>query len=233
LPRQLARLSPSCPQRKKTARELFPASTIGYLEIPQPRHVLATVLDHPLTSLVQQSPDYQKALATPEYEKFLEGVGLVEDKLGMKWRPAAESLTDGGLYFGFDLPTQGVAMLAQATDEKLAEKARDSATNRKTHPNENFAREVMELFCLGVGRYTEKDIQQLARCFTGWEIQHGEFKFNQFQHDYGMKTVLGKSGAFDGDEGLKVILEQPATAEFLCAKLVRFFVSHPGQSLDV
>ena len=54
----------------------------------------------------------------------------------------------------------------------------DSATNRKVHPNENFAREVMELFCLGVGNYTEQDIQELARCFTGWEIQHGEFKFN-------------------------------------------------------
>jgi uncharacterized protein (DUF1800 family) len=77
----------------------------------------------------------------------------------------------------------------------------DSATNRKTHANENFAREVMELFCLGVGNYTEKDIQELARCFTGWEIQHGEFKFNQYQHDYGSKTMFGRSGKWDGDEG--------------------------------
>jgi len=101
----------------------------------------------------------------------------------------------------------------------------DSATNRKVHPNENFAREVMELFCLGLGHYTERDIQQLARCFTGWEIQHEAFKFNQYQHDYGSKTVLGKTGNFDGDEGLAIILEQPATAEFLARKLVRFFVS--------
>ena len=70
----------------------------------------------------------------------------------------------------------------------------DSATNRKMHPNENFAREVMELFCLGVGNYSEKDIQQLARCFTGWEIQYGKFKFNPYQHDYGNKTVLGQVG---------------------------------------
>ena len=101
----------------------------------------------------------------------------------------------------------------------------DSATNRKVHPNENFSREVMELFCLGVGNYSEQDIQQLARCFTGWEIQHGEFKFNSYQHDYGNKNVLGKSGPFDGNEGLEIILQQPATAQFICAKLVQFFVA--------
>jgi uncharacterized protein (DUF1800 family) len=101
----------------------------------------------------------------------------------------------------------------------------DSATNRKIHPNENFSREVMELFCLGVGNYSEQDIQQLARCFTGWEIQHGEFKFNTYQHDYGNKTVLGKNAPFDGDEGLEIILQQPAAAEFICGKLVQFFVA--------
>lgn len=101
----------------------------------------------------------------------------------------------------------------------------DSATNRKNHPNENFAREVMELFCLGLGNYTEKDIQELARCFTGWEIQYREFKFHSFQHDYGSKTVLGKSGNFDGDDGLSIILDQPATAEFICEKLIRYFVT--------
>ena len=101
----------------------------------------------------------------------------------------------------------------------------DSATNRKNHPNENFAREVMELFCLGIGRYSERDIRELARCFTGWEILHGKFTFNTYQHDYGTKSLLGQSGPFDGDDGLRVILEQPACAEFLCGKLVRYFVT--------
>ena len=101
----------------------------------------------------------------------------------------------------------------------------DSATNRKIHPNENFAREVMELFALGVGNYSEQDIQQLARCFTGWEIQYGTFKFNSYQHDYGNKTVLGKSGPMDGDDGIRVILDQPATPEFICTKLLRYFVT--------
>lgn len=101
----------------------------------------------------------------------------------------------------------------------------DSATNRKTHPNENFAREVMELFVLGIGNYTEKDIQELARCFTGWEIQYGEFKFNRYQHDYGSKTVVGKTGNFDGGDSVKVLLEQPAAARFLCGKLATYFIA--------
>ena len=71
--------------------------------------------------------------------------------------------------------------------------------NRKDHPNENFAREVMELFTLGRGNYTENDIKEAARAFTGWTANlKGEFIFRRFQHDYGTKTVLGKTGNFDG-----------------------------------
>jgi len=101
----------------------------------------------------------------------------------------------------------------------------DSATNRKTRPNENFAREVLELFCLGPGNYTERDIQQLARCYTGWEIQNNAFKFSSYQHDTGSKEIFGRSGNFDGDSALPIILAQPAAARFLCTKLVRFFVA--------
>ena len=82
----------------------------------------------------------------------------------------------------------------------------DSATNRKAHPNENYARELMELFCLGEGNYSEKDVQELARCFTGWEIKLGKFRFNRFQHDSGSKTVLGKSGTFDDGASIDWIL---------------------------
>jgi uncharacterized protein (DUF1800 family) len=108
----------------------------------------------------------------------------------------------------------------------------DSATNRKTHPNENFAREVMELFCLGVGNYTEGDIQQLARCFTGWEIQYKEFKFHSYQHDFGAKTLFGRSVNFDGDDAIRVILEQPAAADFLARKLLRYFVADEAEWSD-
>lgn len=100
----------------------------------------------------------------------------------------------------------------------------DSATNRKTHPNENYARELMELFCLGLGNYTEKDIQQVARCFTGWEVRRGSFVFNAYEHDVGVKSFLGSSGQFDGDDAAKVVLAQPAAARFIVSKLLRFYV---------
>lgn len=105
----------------------------------------------------------------------------------------------------------------------------DSVTNKKSHPNENYAREVMELFCLGLGNYSERDVQELARCFTGWEIQRGEFKFNRFQHDFGQKKMLGASGDFDGTDGIKVILAQQAAPQFLCTKLVRYFVTDEAE----
>ncbi len=100
----------------------------------------------------------------------------------------------------------------------------DSVTNRKNHPNENFAREIMELFCLGEGNYTEKDIRELAKCFTGWEIKQRRYRFNKYQHDYGTKTIFGKSGEFTGDDGVDIVLEQPSGPEFIVSKLIRFFL---------
>lgn len=100
----------------------------------------------------------------------------------------------------------------------------DSATNRKAHPNENFARELMELFCLGEGNYSEKDIQELARCFTGWEIRGGSFRFNRFQHDTGTKSVLGHSGPMPEGESIDVVLDQSAAPQFIVRKLIRYFM---------
>lgn len=100
----------------------------------------------------------------------------------------------------------------------------DSATNRKAHPNENFAREIMELFCLGEGNYTERDIQELARCFTGWEVRRSDFRFNRYQHDTGEKTFLGETGEFGGEDGVRVVLKQKALPRFIVGKLIRFFV---------
>jgi uncharacterized protein (DUF1800 family) len=98
--------------------------------------------------------------------------------------------------------------------------------NRKDHPNENFAREVMELFTLGRGNYTENDIKEAARAFTGWTANlKGEFTFRRFQHDYGSKTVLGKTGNFDGDEVLDILLSQKQTAKYLTQKIYKFFVN--------
>jgi len=98
--------------------------------------------------------------------------------------------------------------------------------NRKEKPNENFAREVMELFTLGRGHYTEMDIKEAARAFTGWGFNaKGEFVFRQNQHDRGTKTILGHTGRFDGDDVLDILLEQRQTARFIARKMYRFFVN--------
>jgi uncharacterized protein (DUF1800 family) len=103
----------------------------------------------------------------------------------------------------------------------------DSAQNRRELPNENFAREVMELFTLGEGNYSEKDIREVARAFTGWSIDRttGDFLFRPGIHDNGRKTVLGKSGDFDGNAVLDILLDHPRTAEFISRKLWKEFLS--------
>lgn len=100
----------------------------------------------------------------------------------------------------------------------------DSTTSRKAHPNENYAREIMELFCLGEGNYTERDIQELARCFTGWEVRRKKFRFNRYQHDTGSKTILGETGDFGGEEGVEIVLRQQSLPRFIVRKLIQFFV---------
>lgn len=101
----------------------------------------------------------------------------------------------------------------------------DATASRKAKPNENYAREVMELFTLGRGRYTEKDIQEAARAFTGWFVVRDRFSMLPTQHDDGVKTIFGKSGRFRGEDVPGLLLDQPACAEFLGAKLYRHFVS--------
>ncbi len=120
-----------------------------------------------------------------------------------------------------DFPT----ILSEMSRDPAMLKWLDCTANRKAHPNENYAREVMELFTLGRGKYTEKDVQEAARAFTGTFVQNDQYKAVPAQHDDGEKTVLGKTGRLRGDDVTKILLEQPATAEFLIVKLFRQFVS--------
>lgn len=105
--------------------------------------------------------------------------------------------------------------------------------NKKDHPNENFAREVMELFTMGRGNYTEKDVREGARAFTGWSYdKEGNFKERKNLHDEGSKTFLGKTGNFDGNDVLNIILEQKTTAQFITTKIYKFFVNEkPDQEI--
>jgi uncharacterized protein (DUF1800 family) len=103
----------------------------------------------------------------------------------------------------------------------------DGAQNRKGMPNENFAREVMELFTLGEGNYSEQDIKEVARAFSGWSVDPdaGEFRFRRGQHDDGEKTIFGQRGRFNGDDVVTLLLKHEKTAEFIVGKLWLEFVS--------
>ncbi|MFO0844264.1 MAG: DUF1800 domain-containing protein [Gemmataceae bacterium] len=105
----------------------------------------------------------------------------------------------------------------------------DSNSNVKGAPNENYARELMELFSLGVGNYTEKDVKEAARAFTGWRTERAGFRFDPSLHDDGPKTVLGRSGAWDGGDVVRIVLERPAAARFLVRKLYRYLVSENAE----
>ena len=100
----------------------------------------------------------------------------------------------------------------------------DAGVNIKGAPNENFAREIMELFTMGVGNYSELDIREAARAFTGWNYQGVKFVINPAQHDNDPKTVLGRTGNFDGEQVIDIILSQPVTSEFVAGKIYQYFV---------
>ena len=101
----------------------------------------------------------------------------------------------------------------------------DTRESKKGKPNENYAREVMELFSLGIGHYTEKDIREAARAFTGWDIDDGKAVFDPNQHDDTEKTVLGRKGKWQGEDIIRICLEQKSCPPYVAGKLFRFLIS--------
>jgi uncharacterized protein (DUF1800 family) len=128
----------------------------------------------------------------------------------------------------------------------------DNEQNIKEHPNENYARELLELHTLGIyGGYSQKDIQEVARCLTGWKVEdrgplnqrqfppvaEGSFRFDKDAHDDGAKTVLGHSipaggGVNDGEMVLAIVVNHPSTSKHLARKLVKFFTGSQSESLE-
>ncbi len=106
----------------------------------------------------------------------------------------------------------------------------DNDQNRKGKPNENLARELMELFSLGTGSYTEKDIREGARALTGWGLQNFQFGFQGNNHDNDVKTIFGQTGNFDGDDFIDLILGQSQCAEFMTRKVWTYFASDSPSS---
>lgn len=110
----------------------------------------------------------------------------------------------------------------------------NSQQNRVGTPNENFAREVMELFTLGGGHYSEQDVKDAARSFTGWKVnEQGDFVFDTLAHDYGDKTIMGETGPFEGDDVLDILLRQKQTAKYITEKIYTFFVADEPDTYKV
>lgn len=109
----------------------------------------------------------------------------------------------------------------------------DNALNVKGHANENFGRELMELFTLGIGNYTEQDVMEVARAFTGWGLDRGRFKFNADQHDTDEKTIFGKTANFNGDEVIDMITAGDRSPQFLSWKMWKFFASQDPTDDDL
>ena len=117
-------------------------------------------------------------------------------------------------------------MLFQVAEAPAMLQFLNNQQNVKNHPNENFAREVMELFTVGRGNYTENDIKESARAFTGYGFnKDGEFVIRKFVHDSGLKTFMGKTGNFTGEDILDMLLENKQTAYFICNKLYKYLVN--------
>jgi hypothetical protein len=103
----------------------------------------------------------------------------------------------------------------------------DNRSNRKKSPNENFAREVMELFTLGEGNYTELDVKEAARAFTGWTTSGGDFLERRSRHDRGVKRVLGRRGRFDGTAVLDMLIDEPACARYVAGRILAYLEGVP------
>lgn len=174
-----------------------------------------------------------KTLNLTWLDRMVSGEQMLREKLAFFWHGHFAARTQNALYaqgllnsirehalgdFGTLLRavSKSPAMLAFLNNQQ----------NRKQRPNENFAREVMELFTLGRGQYTETDVKEAARAFTGWQFDRdGSFRFRANLHDDGEKTVLGTTGRLTGDDVIDILLKKPETAAFITRKIWRFFVN--------
>ncbi len=176
--------------------------------------------------VLKQNADWVRRMADPSESALLE-------KMCLFWHGHFACTTKGSKIANDQLNTIrkhalgtfGDLVHAMAKDVSMI-RFLNNQQNRKNKPNENFARELMELFTIGRGNYTENDIKEAARAFTGWSSNFKrDFVFRKNQHDFGSKTFMGKKGNFNGDEIIDIILARPETADFIVRKIYRFFVN--------
>ncbi|GAB3891574.1 DUF1800 domain-containing protein [Spirosoma agri] len=168
-------------------------------------------------------------------DRMASGQGVVREKMALFWHGhfACRTMGQNPLFMQQYANTIRKHALGRFGDLLMAVSKEpamlqflNNQQNRKNAPNENFARELMELFTLGRGHYSEYDIKEAARAFTGWQFtSDGQFVFRERVHDEGDKTVFGKTGAFNGDDVIAMLLENKQTATFITTKIYRYFVT--------
>ena len=181
----------------------------------------------------KKSRDEVRRLNLAWIDRMVSGEQMLREKMAFFWHGHFAARTQNSLFTQLLVNTirehalTDFGTLLRAVSKSPAMLAfLNNQQNRKQRPNENFAREVMELFTLGRGQYTETDVKEAARAFTGWQFdREGLFRFRANFHDEGEKTVLGVSGKLTGDDVIDILLKKPETAEFVTRKIWRFFVS--------
>jgi uncharacterized protein (DUF1800 family) len=241
-----AAFGPARDELKQAVADGMDATVDRLLAAPkEPRRRTAAVSGPPPTNQATGMPDASgqaAVLRAAWLQRLIDGVEPAREKLALFWHnhfaTSIKKVNDGPM-----MEAQGELLFKHALGsfrQMLADVSRDPAMlvwldfnqNVKSHPNENFAREVMELFTLGVGNYTETDVREAARAFTGWHTRDGRFTFVPAEHDGGSKTFLGRAGDWDGDDVLKVLLDQAACAKFLVRKLYQFLVNEAAPPPD-
>jgi hypothetical protein len=224
------------------AERLGPEGTLDLLLRGQPQSadILDTLID--VGRIAASRDDGGDELRSWWLYCMLQGGHPLREKLTLFWHnhfaTSLVKVLDPQLMFRQNclLRTQALGRFGTLLQEMSRDPAMllwlDSNSNVKGRPNENYARELMELFSLGVGNYTEKDVRQAARAFTGWHTDGDRFKFAPGAHDTGAKTVLGQTGVWDGGDVVRMVLEQPAAARFLVRKLYGFLISENAAPPD-
>ncbi|WP_346881686.1 DUF1800 domain-containing protein [uncultured Algibacter sp.] len=237
LPNELNTLSK---QNKKTVIDsLFKASktvTLLKLDTPQLDDLLSGSYERTRENIkkVQKlSREKTKQLNVAWIDRLANSKALLREKMTLFW--ANHFVCEDNVYnysqqFHNTLRKHALGnfndFVVAISKEAAMTKYLNTKQNKKQKPNENFARELMELFTLGVGNYTENDIKESAKAFTGYSHDlQGEFVFKTRKHDDGLKTFFGKTGYFKGEDIIDLILEKKECAIYICRKLYRYFVN--------
>jgi uncharacterized protein (DUF1800 family) len=223
---------------EELAKQLFRSSAkYTPLEVTSRREAM---IQNPSALTPEQKKEFRKQqreilldLNTAWIEKMCTTDAVLREKMTLFWHDHFACSTKNP-YFAQDLNNilrknalgRFDKMLTAVSKSPAMLQYLNNQQNRAASPNENFAREVMELFTLGRGHYTENDIKNAARAFTGWGFnREGEFIFRNRQHDYGKKEFMGYKGNFGGEDILNILLENKQTAVYLTEKLYRYFIN--------